>query len=420
MIPDHGLGAVRSVSAIDLDRVIVAYLLESAGSKVIDLPATLLPRANSAGFVIESDNVVLGAVSTDDAREYPELYQIINTGLVPQVTVRATRLDAVNSELSVRLPRPGLLLPENQPPSEPWVFLEPGRPTDIVYDEDAPEALEMGRKHVLTTVGFDDAGDVVVRLDGNDVAHLDPATSAALEPTLRALERRGLTAVARGYHAPVGGQPQLTITVGPVDVDYVDEFPAISPLPGLDALTRPGFLADPSVTSSFSPIKPVAEPVEVPSEHQYEADEEAAAAAFAAETEETAHTDVRNPRTNLIIGAVILVAALVLIVAGAVVLSQQVQTEDDDSVTVLNTTSEPANTAPPSTAPPTAAPAEPASPPLGTAPPSAPQSAPPAAPLGTAPQSAPPSAVPYAPNAPNVPNAPASAPAGAAEVPVGR
>ncbi|WP_290185669.1 hypothetical protein [Corynebacterium glaucum] len=414
---------MRSVSAIDLDRVIVAYLLESAGSKVVDLPATLLPRANSAGFVIESDNVVLGAVSTDDAREYPELYQIINTGLVPQVTVRATRLDAVNSELSVRLPRPGLLLPENQPPSEPWVFLEPGRPTDVFYTEDAPEALEMGRKHVLTTVGFDDVDDVVVRLDGHEVAHLDPATSAALEPTLRALERRGLTAVARGYHAPVGGQPQLTITVGPVDVDFVDEFPAISPLPGLDALTRPGFLADPSVTSSFSPIKPVAEPVEVPSEQQYEADEEAAAAAFAAETEDTAPTDVRNHRTNLIIGAVITVAALALIVAGALVLGQQTQTDDDNSVTVINRdeSSDPSTTAPPATVPPASVP-----------PANAPATGAPAAPLGTAPLTAPPTAPPSVPATappnvpPNVPPtaappaAPASAPAGAAGVPVGR
>ena len=77
-----------------------------------------------------------------------------------------------------------------------------GATTPVSSPDGAPAVVE---------VGFDPAGDVVARMDGDVLGEFDAETSADLSPSLRLLEARGLVALAHGSFTTVDGQPVLTV-----------------------------------------------------------------------------------------------------------------------------------------------------------------------------------------------------------------
>ena len=259
VVPDHGIGAVRNIPVQDAAQDHITKLLDSAGVDVADLAALLIPRAEGGGFDIHFQDSVLGEMSASDAREYAELSWIVEASMIPQVTVRATRLADGSLQAVLRLPRPGLCIPTNQPPAEPWVFLDDTRTYDVSLLPDAREAQEVSaldRKHYLLTLSAaEDAAEDTVQVAVGDrsVGTLAGPVATALLPTLRSLHERGLLAVAHGYLAPLGGKPSLSVTVGPL---APDELPPLSPIPPVQVHPRHPDTSSTSVTTVIPVVRP--------------------------------------------------------------------------------------------------------------------------------------------------------------------
>ncbi|WP_413540770.1 hypothetical protein, partial [Corynebacterium fournieri] len=193
----------------------------------------LLDDVPSVTLTPDLDVLVDGEVvgSVEDA----ELRQLAEAGLTPVVAAERGAL---------LVPPAGQVLPVNRPPRAPWALL----PGGARYPADLSEPLSVETPaQVLVSLGFDDAGEVVLCVDGEVVGELDPTAGEALTPTLRRLEERGLIAVARGYTTSADGETALTVNAGPIDAD---EAPAISPLP---PIVREVDVA-PATTSFFATV----------------------------------------------------------------------------------------------------------------------------------------------------------------------
>lgn len=271
VVPDHGLGAIRTIAADVVAPAIVDKLLHSACAADLRLAVEIDPPAGGGDAEIYFQDLQIGTLRAEIVQEYAELTWIKAAGLTPQVSARVARTtcdaDALQARqartrrtttraarrgtragrgaaahltLELFLPEPGLLVPVNNPPTQQWVLLEPAHPHEhALYPQvdlypEASQAVGHGLTQVLTTVGFDSAGEVVVCVDGTVVGQLDIDTGTKLAPTLRYLEHRGFTPVARGLQAARRGEPALTLTVGTLragDMHPVSPFPPIPPLP---------------------------------------------------------------------------------------------------------------------------------------------------------------------------------------------
>lgn len=238
VIPDHGLGQIRSLSVERVDTAAVATHLRTSSSDAADFAVTLRRENRESrevfGVWFREDRI--GELAAADAEAYPALNTIADAGYRPLATARAARDASGTITLALRLPAPELVLPANTPPAEPWQFLEPGEPLTVHYLPGSRYARVGRRVQYLATLGFDAAGEVTVCIDGEKVGYLDAAAGSKLAPTLRSLERWGVVAVARGFHDPSAGAPRLTVTAGPVECVHLD---AVSPLQPLDAAGRP-------------------------------------------------------------------------------------------------------------------------------------------------------------------------------------
>lgn len=281
VIPPYGLGATREVPVRDLDSGALSWYLKAADRDAapgggrraarsaspdtsIDLDVTLSRGENTpgGGYDVLLEDVVIGTIGGTEAKEYKELGMLIDAGLTPQATAHASRGPGGAASVALRLPRPGLVVPDNEPPTQPWVLLDSGRPYAVIPTgnrTDTGQAGKAGRKHVLVTLSLDPASttaaadaetqlqpQVVVHVDGEVVGHLEASASDLLAPTLTFLARRGLIAVARGYQAQVASQPTLTVNAGELDVArrrarhaHPGDFPDISPIPPVTFHARP-------------------------------------------------------------------------------------------------------------------------------------------------------------------------------------
>lgn len=253
VVPDHGLGAIRSIPVHQVDTALLAAHLRTTTADAADLAVTIRPGAAEEGLRVFFKDDPIGTMAPADAREYPELGEILAAGQWPLVTARARQgaegrgvADRRGTDgrgagaeasapgpivLGLRLPAPGLLIPANRGPEGTWALLEPGAELAVEYLPGARRARAPQKLQYLATLGFDAAGEVAVCIDGEKVGYLDLDAGARLAPTLRSLERRGVVAVARAFHDPSGAEPTLTVTAGPVDCAHL---PAVNPLQPLE------------------------------------------------------------------------------------------------------------------------------------------------------------------------------------------
>lgn len=94
------------------------------------------------------------------------------------------------------------------------VWLPSGTQRTVLID-DTPALFTDGNP-VVVEVGFDPAGDVVAKIDGDVLGAFDAETSAELSPSLRLLETRGLVALAHGAFTTKGGEPAVTVHADPL------------------------------------------------------------------------------------------------------------------------------------------------------------------------------------------------------------
>lgn len=333
VVPDHGLGAVRSIPTVDVDAALVRQLLEGAGAETADIQVTLLQHGEDLGFHVAHRDRILGTLPEAESLEYPELAHITAAGLTPEVTAQATKLDDGDVALHLRLPHPGLCIPANEPPSEPWALVQDGDPRTVLYYPDAAERDVDTRMSLLVRLGFDEAGDVIASLGNEGVGRLDSRTASELTPTLRNFERRGLVLVTRGYHAPTAQGAELTVNLG--GAEELGAPQALSPIPFLPLAEAerlpelvPAGAAD--AHAEVAAEAPEAQPVATPSP-QFKADDDAAAAALAAEStpdtpaEQEDEEDKAAQMKKALHPACLTAGAIliVLIVAGVIAISSQ-------------------------------------------------------------------------------------------------
>ncbi|WP_297589458.1 hypothetical protein [uncultured Corynebacterium sp.] len=342
VVPDHGIGAVHSIPTIDVDTALVTRLLDNAGADTADVQVTLLQRGEDLGFYVEHNGSILSTFPEEEALEYPELAHIAAANLTPEVTARAERFDEGGIALSLRLPLPGLCIPANEPPLEPWALLDGNGPRTVLYYQDAAERDVDDSMSLLVCIEFDKAGDVVASLGNGAVGRLDSRTVSEITPTLRNLERRGLAMVVRGYHAPAAGGAELTVNLN--GVQELGAPQALSPVPYLplaEAERLPELVSVGASTAASvggaehheaqAPEVPAAPPVTAP-DAQFKTDQDAAQAALAAESTpeppSQAEQDEAERRAQLkhALHPICLTAGailILLIIAGVIAISSQ-------------------------------------------------------------------------------------------------
>lgn len=281
---------------------------------------TLKPRDDGGFDAVASGNVV-AHLTAEDAAELPELTWLADAGLVPQVAG-----EGGVDKLLLEFPPSGFWVPRNVPPVEPWVLLGAGEPVALELSADAEPGL------VLCEIAFDDAGEVVVLLNGEVAGEL-PA-GEHLTPTLRRLEERGLTAVAYGSVEVREHGRTLTVSAAPLEAGFGEGgLPTISPLPPI----------------TIEDIRPADADAPAPAEAPADLDDpdtaffasvDAKAAALAADTEpesRESESAVRHRSRGLLVGLGATVAALALTAAGALVIGSTSDRDQDSASAYMET-----------------------------------------------------------------------------------
>lgn len=321
VIPDRGLGPLRCVPAVQLDDAAILRVLSSASADCADITVALSPRAGTTGYDLSLEGSYLGLFPSEAAAEYAFLPDLISNGLTPLATVRARRLPDERAELSLHLPEPHLCLPLNDPPPAPWVLFPDGELRLISYDPAAfPPLLSPASgpsnsaAHVLVSLSFDTAGEIVASIDGSPVGALESRDAAQLAPALRKVENWHTLAVARGYLDPA--EETLTICADP-----------------------PGECTDPAPQPAVSAVPGLARPVpangEVPAPEPraaFLAEQDARDAALQAE-----HHDVppAAPRGKRAAGIVAIAGFLILSAIGVTTLVGHTRASDSDACNVI-------------------------------------------------------------------------------------
>lgn len=177
------------------------------------------------------------------------------------------------------------------------VWLPAGAKHTVLIDAAAYPSFFSEGGPAVVEVGFDPAGDVVARVDGETLGEFDGESSAQLSPSLRQLESRGLVALAHGSFTTVDGAPAVTVYADPL-----------------------GAPPAPTGTESAESTHPDTDPI--PSTEPFAADREAEAAALAADAVMTSGggttTARRFPRNRNLQAVAILASALAIGFVGVV------------------------------------------------------------------------------------------------------
>ncbi|MGO2612366.1 hypothetical protein [Corynebacterium flavescens] len=224
-IPHHGFGAIQSIPVHPTSDAPTNKTqtndAATSGAPGTELSVTLRPQEEGTlgVFCSTPTNRLLGTVSPADRAEYPELELILNAGLYPAATARVQEAGLV-----LCLPRPGLCLPANNPPSSQWVLLGHGPLLRVPNIVDASGMLPEGRAHLLVTLKSaskdkDTTNDertqpgIDIYLGNHFLAALGSAPSALLT-TVHHNDEEGITTLAHAFHSPRHGHRELDIFAG--------------------------------------------------------------------------------------------------------------------------------------------------------------------------------------------------------------
>jgi hypothetical protein len=155
---------------------------------------------------IRISGMTVGYLSAEDAKLFaPVIHRIVESGVVPVVQTRiwaARRNSGLKAAIRVALSSPEEIVPANVPPKEAHAVIPFGRSVQVSGEEDHFDLLsryvgdsglllvtlhptEVKRARSVTSA-------LEVRLDGERVGQLTPATSAKLQPIFEEAAARGL------------------------------------------------------------------------------------------------------------------------------------------------------------------------------------------------------------------------------------
>ena len=206
VIPDRGVGPIRRIPVSRPNVAALLHLLDGAAARTADFTVALSRVPGQDGFLVVFRHARLGFFGGPAARDYDALTTLLRSGHTVMATARAEKLGADAAHLELRLPQPDACLPSNPPPEGPWALLPDGAVRSVNAKRETLVAQLGDARHLVLTLAFDDAGDVVVASAGGAaLGTLDDADAAQFAPLLRRLENRAVAAVVRGYHDPDTG-----------------------------------------------------------------------------------------------------------------------------------------------------------------------------------------------------------------------
>ena len=204
-IPHLGLGAVQE---LPVHPASASQNSPSAEAKQREVNATLSRQPDGTWQVATAAGVV-GLIAPQDAAEYPEIELLFDAQLTPAVTLRQS------PQPTVLLPRPGLCLPANNPPSSPWALLSFAPAISITDIPDEVDIPQFGRIHLLVTLraAESDPQRISAYLGPQFIGTLDSYPDYLPDLLVQHAEQ-GLTTLAHAYHFPRQGGRVLNIYAG--------------------------------------------------------------------------------------------------------------------------------------------------------------------------------------------------------------
>lgn len=236
VVPDHGLGAVRSIPAERVNTEFVNEVIESVEAESVDLQVELGLSTETDGFQALFNEEVIADFSEETRNEYNELEWIMAAGLTPQVTVRVNAPADEAPTLDMRVPNPELCLPYNPPPTSPWIMLPEGPTHSVDLYPDALENEMHEELHLLVSLhpcpeASEDNPSLETRISGRPVGVLRGPALPALLAAVATVEARGVVPIVRAFLSPVDDVPTLNVSAAGVADPLklpVAPFPAVS------------------------------------------------------------------------------------------------------------------------------------------------------------------------------------------------
>ncbi len=220
------MGTINTVPLQRVNGQVLAAIARDSRSpqglyRQVEATATLREVAGRLGAF--TPHGCAGFISSTDRRHYSELDSLLSQGIAPEVSMHL-EFDATGKPdfAALRLPRPGLCLPANNPPERPWSLFPPG--PGIVL-EHLPEDLGIDyRSHLQLLVKLRSTEKVnppmvTAYVGGHVVGVFTEEDSARLAPSIVEHARHGVTCVARAYLAPTQEAQTLTIYAAPQPYD---------------------------------------------------------------------------------------------------------------------------------------------------------------------------------------------------------
>lgn len=158
---------------------------------LMDTPSlrlTVLPDLLQGGFLVSHGRTRIGRLPADFREHYPQIDHLARRGVAPQVTAY------VGAELTAMayFPAPGLIIPLNQPPTEPWALLQ-GELHEVDTSRGDSAALPVGTAQWLAQASVVN-DTVVLSVEGKVVGPIGGGVA-----TVRRVQEAGLLPVVRVF-----------------------------------------------------------------------------------------------------------------------------------------------------------------------------------------------------------------------------
>lgn len=204
-----------------IQRVLGRKLKLDEEVELTDLYAELRPEPHNPydpnAVMVISNGLHVGYLGRDDATQYqPPLARLTASGITPLVRARLwaalrrnweNTANRLNARITLAIGQPDRLAPLNNPPEAPYSLIPWGSGLQVTGEEHhldvlsefvAPsgDGVAIGSLHEVEVAATKTTSRTVaeVRLDGERVGQMTPASSAHFLPTIRHLNDQGLVA----------------------------------------------------------------------------------------------------------------------------------------------------------------------------------------------------------------------------------
>ncbi|WKD58543.1 hypothetical protein [Corynebacterium caspium] len=202
---------------------------------LIDTPTlslSVLPDNSTGGFLVRHGRTRIGRLPQDFREHYPQLEYLAQQGFSPEVTATVSMEENSGIKAILHFPAPGIIIPQNFPPTKPWALLPAGPLRTVDTSSGDSTALPVGAspsQWLATASVLNET--VVLSLNDRVVGPLTAADSAAIIEVIKHYEALGLIPIARLF---VLAEAVLVALAPVAELSEEALEPQINPLPAIE------------------------------------------------------------------------------------------------------------------------------------------------------------------------------------------